>query len=201
MEERRCVYCGYTYGETREHLIPRSLIRKCTGFNNFDGNIVYACKSCNMEKGSNLVLPTVSNIHSKFNNVPSYNLECIAEWCYLHKTALLYWHPELKTDLEQVSYLYHIGYYSYMRTLYPGDTPMKNVNDWLWNHRLKPYLAKCGSDSFGSCYVGERLFVVGISTSRFIQACNSFIHSNGDLQLEYTVDDSMSIDRLTYRIC
>lgn len=200
MEERRCVYCQYKYGDTREHLIPRSFIRHIEGRNNFDGNIVYACHWCNKEKDDRVILPTVSNIHSIFQYVPMHNILSIVEWCYLNRKAISRFRPDLTSELNEVCYLYDRCYYDYLCALYPGDTPMKNVNEWLWNHRLKPYLAKCGSDSFGSCYMGDRLFVVGISPSRFTQACNSFVHTNGDIQLEYTVNDSMSIDKLTYRI-
>lgn len=57
----RCQYCGYMVGDTRDHVIHKSILHLYPRSPMYV--VVKACRKCNETKRDSLYLPTLANIH------------------------------------------------------------------------------------------------------------------------------------------
>lgn len=90
----RCIYCGYSLGDTKEHIIPRSLLTDLRIFTHRQidaptDNIAPCCSICNKTKGHRVFMPTPGNMIEAYVNTPSKYIQSIAEWVAWYEDELL----------------------------------------------------------------------------------------------------------------
>lgn len=74
----RCQYCGYMVGDTRDHVIPKSILHLYPRSPMYV--IVRACRKCNETKRDSLYLPTLANIHEVYKNMDFEHIYYLARW-------------------------------------------------------------------------------------------------------------------------
>ena len=125
INKQRCIYCGYKLGDTKEHIIPKSLITAMQYCHKLpiskpDNNVAPACKHCNNCKSQRFILPTHKSIHSSYINTPTVYIQDLAEWVMgNYKELQQFFQKEMNrliyevslSDLNTVKSLYCNGYY------------------------------------------------------------------------------------------
>ena len=89
----QCIYCGRTYGGTRDHIVPKSLLKDLNKFtgktvNPPKDNIAPCCGWCNSAKGHRFIPPTAKNIKTVYINTPSMYIKSLADWVVNNKKIL-----------------------------------------------------------------------------------------------------------------
>lgn len=125
----RCIYCGYRVGDTIDHIVPKSFVRKHFRFNEEwkrfqpELNLAPACQWCNRNKSYTLYLPTLKNVHGIYSNTPMTYIKSIADWVYDYSDRLIGYVPlgdygSTIEEVKEVVTLFELGYYDYMYNLY-----------------------------------------------------------------------------------
>lgn len=125
----RCIYCGYRVGDTKDHIVPKSFLRRHFGgggdwrYHCPELNLAPSCQWCNRSKSAILYLPTLRNTHGIYSNTPMEYVKSLADWVYEYSDRLLRYIPlELygatDNEVKEVLALYELGYYDYMYALY-----------------------------------------------------------------------------------
>lgn len=116
MPYKTCIYCGCRKGNTRDHVIPKRLLREMH-LNSFEGNLVNSCSECNFNKSDIVYFPTLRNIHSVYRNMNFKQVYVIAQWVVRYSETLIRMLPDQYSTLNEVLYLNSLGYYDYMLQL------------------------------------------------------------------------------------
>lgn len=120
LDRHRCVYCLSVPATTREHIIPKQLMRYNKRLKTQDHNVAHCCYECNQAKRHKLILPTPWNLKTAFVNVPDEYIYHLARWVYWNKDILnkLFSHEKLAQHFEvnpyhidMIATLFKLGYY------------------------------------------------------------------------------------------
>lgn len=112
----RCQYCGYMVGDTRDHVIPKSILHLYPRSPMYV--VVKACRKCNETKRDSLYLPTLSNIHDVYKNMDFEYVYYLARWVVSNNLRVGLYYPNLKAEVNEIVKLWLAGYYEYMRKLW-----------------------------------------------------------------------------------
>lgn len=117
----RCIYCLSVHANTKEHIIPKQLMRYNKHLRTYDNNVAHCCYECNQAKKHKLILPTPWNLKTALINMPDEYIYSLARWVYYNKDILnkLFSHEKLALHFEvklchinMVSTLFKLGYYN-----------------------------------------------------------------------------------------
>lgn len=139
----RCAYCWYLEGNTKDHILPRSVAHVV---GHYKGDIVPSCKWCNSSKGDLIKLPTINNIYGIFKNFSNKQLADYAEYCYCNWERIALYKRKCEEEIQRA--------YKFLDKYVKFDTfEGMYQHDWeqfliLWNngyfedldsHRVDPY--------------------------------------------------------------
>lgn len=107
----RCIYCGYTIGSTKEHIVPKSLLTDLKLFIHRpieppEHNIAPCCPMCNNAKVHRFICPTPGFLTDAYINMPTVYVQDLAEWITFNKNELLSFF-----DIEKNRRLYNVELY------------------------------------------------------------------------------------------
>lgn len=115
----RCQYCGYMVGDTKDHIVPKSILHlyPCP-----PGYVtVRSCRRCNETKRDELYLPTLENIHGIYKDMDFKYLYYLAYWTMNNNLRIGLYYPNLKGGINEVIKLWFAGYYDYMLRLWEDN--------------------------------------------------------------------------------